>query len=211
MPPHFAPRLHQRRQVLARFERAHEEEIRRRGRSRNRTKPRRRRFRHRHDPLRAQPEPLDGLLPHRLARRHDHGGDPQFQQYRGAVPHPLGCAAPHPRGEIVKRKHAGPARNIRHCEIRAVDQVRAQPAHFARHAPQPPAPLHGIARAAAALEVGRAARRHPERLIGAQKVFVIRKAPRQRQAELSGITGQSAARKAQRCRFNRHAHVLSQE
>ena len=69
-------------------------------------------------------------------------------------PHAVGGVVParvHPGGKVVQGEHAGPAGNVGHGEIRAVDQVGAQAVHLASEAPDPPAALHGVARAAAAL------------------------------------------------------------
>ena len=52
-------------------------------------------------------------LPHRLARRNHHGGEPEFEQHRCAAADAVGGVMPariHPRRKIVQGEHAGAPR-----------------------------------------------------------------------------------------------------
>ena len=212
MAPYFAPGFEQQIEILARLERPHKEEVGRHGRRRHglhRTEPMGGGFRHRHHALRAQAEALDGRPPHLLARSDHHGRQAEFEQHGRTPADALGSAMPapiHPRREIVQGEHAGPPREIRHGEIGTVHQVRAQPPHLARQPPKPPAALHGVAWAAAALQVDRRGGRHAERLVGDQVEFVLGEAASQRQAEFGGVARQPAAGERERSGLNRHAH-----
>ena len=55
-----------------------------------RSKPGSRGLGHGHYPVRPQTKPFHHLLAHRLAGRHDHGRDPQFQQHGRAPAHSVG-------------------------------------------------------------------------------------------------------------------------
>ena len=145
--PHLAPGRHQAWNVLARLQGSGIQKIWRPG-SRRRCAARPETggsgMRDGADAVRMNPEPLDGLLPHRLAGGHDHGGQTQSDQQRRALAHPARVGMPcrvHPRGKVVQRQNAGTARQIGHREIRAVEQSGVQALQFAVQAPEPPAAL----------------------------------------------------------------------
>jgi len=211
MAAHLAPGLDQRGHVLARLERAYEKEVRGGGcgGDGDGAHPRRRSVGHRHHAVGTKSETVDRLAAHGLAGSHDHGGDAQLEEDRRAPPDAVGGVVPagvHPGRKVVEREHAGAVRQVGHGEIGAVNQIGVEALHLFADAPQPPAALDGVARAAGASQIGRAGRGHGEGLVGEQEKVVVGETARQRRAQLASETRQSAARKAKRRGLNRHAH-----
>src|SRR6478736_1832180 len=113
----------------------------------------------------------------------------------------------HPRREIVQSEYARTPQQIGHGEIGTMHQVRSEPPQLARQSPEPPPALHGIARSAAALQIGRRGGWHAEGLVGDQEEFVFRIATRQRETEFGSVARQPTAGEGERSGLNRHAHT----
>ncbi len=194
----FAPRVDQGRDVLARFQRADEQEVRLGGRRPDdRAKMLGGRQRHRYYSIGRQVEAIDRCAADRLGRGNDDRGNLQAQKHRGAPADARGVRLPgaiEPGGEVVNGHHAGPRRDVRHRKISTMKHIRTMTRHFLMNSARPPTAVPKRMRRFALEQVGRGLGGHREIAIGDQPVLVFGKASRQGARQFGCVARDSSCR-----------------